>query len=90
MNSTGVEITAGLGGFLVLFFLAVALILLGLDLNRRLRRLDRQEQLRLTEERLMREREASQGSAVGPESEDSNGSAADNCEPQDEKDADDG
>lgn len=58
MNNTGVEITAGLGGFLVLFFLAIALILLGMDLNKRLRRLKHQEDLRLAEERLTQERRA--------------------------------
>ncbi|NLG22453.1 MAG: hypothetical protein GX555_13600 [Actinomycetales bacterium] len=58
MNNTGVEITAGLGGFLVLFFLAIALILLGMDLNRRLRRLKHQEELRQAEERLTQERRA--------------------------------
>ena len=58
MNNTGVEITAGLGGFLVLFFLAIAVILLGMDLNRRLRRLRHQEELRLEEERQAQERQA--------------------------------
>ncbi|HLS44266.1 MAG TPA: hypothetical protein VK045_02415 [Ornithinicoccus sp.] len=57
MNNTGVEITAGLGGFLVLFFLAIAVILLGMDLNRRLRRLRHQEELRLEEERQDQERQ---------------------------------
>ncbi|WP_114907180.1 hypothetical protein [Ornithinimicrobium murale] len=56
MNGTGVEITAGLGGFLAVFFLACALILLGYDLNKRLRRLNHQEELRLEEERLNQER----------------------------------
>lgn len=50
MNDTGVEITAGLGGFLVVFFLAIVLILLGMDLSKRLRRLKHQEQLRLEQE----------------------------------------
>ena len=50
MNNTGVEITAGLGGFLVVFFLAIVLILLGMDLSKRLRRLKHQEQLRLEQE----------------------------------------
>ena len=58
MNPTGVEITAGLGGFLAVFFLAVAVILLGFDLNKRLRRLNHQEELRLEEERLTQERRA--------------------------------
>lgn len=61
MNSTGVEITAGLGGFLVVFFLAIAVILLGMDLSKRLRRLKHQEQLRLEEEA------AAQGSADSAE-----------------------
>lgn len=56
MNGTSVEVTGGLGAFLALFFLAVAVILLGYDLNRRLRRLNHQEELRLEEERLTRER----------------------------------
>lgn len=50
MNNTGVEITAGLGGFFVVFFLAIVLILLGMDLSKRLRRLKHQEQLRLEQE----------------------------------------
>ncbi|MCK0112275.1 hypothetical protein MWU75_09010 [Ornithinimicrobium sp. F0845] len=79
MNSTGVEITAGLGGFLVLFFLAVALILLGMDLNKRLRRLKHQEELRLAEERLKQERRA-QESGEGP----SEGLGEDKGNPDDE------
>lgn len=39
MNDTSVETTAGLFGFLVLFGLGVAVILLGIDLTRRLRRM---------------------------------------------------
>lgn len=49
MNSTGVEITAGLGGFLVVFALFVALFLLGRDLTRRLRRMRLREEERLSE-----------------------------------------
>jgi hypothetical protein len=49
MNSTGVEITAGLGGFLVVFALFVALFLLGRDLTRRLRRMRLREEERLAE-----------------------------------------
>lgn len=56
MNGTSVEVTGGLGAFLGLFFLAVAVIFLGYDLSRRLRRLDHQEKLRLEEERLTQER----------------------------------
>ena len=50
MNSTGVEITAGLGGFLVLFGLALAVWFLGRDLTRRLRRMRWAEEARLRQE----------------------------------------
>lgn len=69
MNGTGVEITAGLGGFLAVFFLACVVILLGFDLNKRLRRLNHQEELRLEEERLNQERrarEATEGDIGAP------------------------
>lgn len=56
MNGTSVEVTGGLGAFLALFFLAVAVIFLGYDLSRRLRRLDQQERLRVEEDRLKQER----------------------------------
>lgn len=46
MNTTSVEVTAGLGGFLVLFALAVAVWFLGRDLTRRLRRMNRAEEMR--------------------------------------------
>ena len=47
MNSTGVELTAGLGGFLVVFALGLAVWLLGRDLTRRLRRMRLREEERL-------------------------------------------
>lgn len=47
MNNTGVEITAGLGGFLVVFALALTVWLLSRDLSRRLRRMRLREQERL-------------------------------------------
>lgn len=47
MNTTSVEITAGLGGFLVVFALALAVWFLGRDLTRRLRRMRRAEEARL-------------------------------------------
>ncbi|WP_298889174.1 hypothetical protein [uncultured Serinicoccus sp.] len=50
MNETGVQITAGLGGFLVLFGLCLALWFLGRDLTRRLRRMRRAEDVRLQEQ----------------------------------------
>ncbi|MFK5633280.1 hypothetical protein [Ornithinimicrobium sp. LYQ103] len=50
MNSTSVEITAGLGGFLVLFGLALAVWVLGRDLTRRLRRMRLAEEARLEAE----------------------------------------
>lgn len=46
MNTTSVEVTAGLGGFLVLFALALAVWFLGRDLTRRLRRMNRAEEQR--------------------------------------------
>lgn len=46
MNTTSVEVTAGLGGFLVLFALALAVWFLGRDLTRRLRRMNRAEEMR--------------------------------------------
>ena len=58
MNSTGVQITAGLGGFLVLFGLCLAVWFLGRDLTRRLRRMRRAEDARLEQERQARERAA--------------------------------
>ncbi|USQ75746.1 hypothetical protein [Ornithinimicrobium cryptoxanthini] len=67
MNSTGVEITAGLGGFLVVFFLAIVLILLGMDLSKRLRRLKHQEQLRLEEEEAASEKSAGSAEAGEPD-----------------------
>lgn len=47
MNSTGVELTAGLGGFLVVFALGLAVWVLGRDLTRRLRRMRLREEERL-------------------------------------------
>ncbi len=46
MSNTSVEITAGLGGFLVLFGLALVVWFLGRDLSRRLRRMRQRETLR--------------------------------------------
>ena len=70
MNGTSVEVTGGLGAFLALFFLAVAVIFLGYDLSKRLRRMDYQERLRVEEERLRQERrgqDADDGPAGGPD-----------------------
>ncbi|HSP60357.1 MAG TPA: hypothetical protein VLO09_04790 [Ornithinimicrobium sp.] len=47
MNTTSVEITAGMGGFLVLFGLMIAIWLLGRDLTRRLRRMRLREEERV-------------------------------------------
>lgn len=44
MNGTSVQTTAGLGGFIVLFALAVIIYLLGRDMTRRIRRLSLQEE----------------------------------------------
>ena len=57
MNSTGVEITAGLGGFLVVFALFVAVFLLGRDLTRRLRRMRLREEERVAQLRRETDRE---------------------------------
>lgn len=62
MNSTGVEITAGLGGFLVVFGLALAVWFLGRDLTRRLRRMRVAEQRRLEQERAGEGGESGRGS----------------------------
>ena len=46
MNTTSTAVTAGLGGFLVLFALALAVWFLGRDLTRRLRRMRYAEERR--------------------------------------------
>lgn len=55
MNSTSVEVTAGMGGFLVLFGLMIVVWLLGRDLTRRLRRMRLAEDQRVGT--VLRERE---------------------------------
>lgn len=55
MNTTSVEVTAGMGGFLVLFGLMIVIWLLGRDLTRRLRRMRLAEERRV--EAALRERE---------------------------------
>lgn len=47
MSDDSTEITAGLGGFLVVFALALAVWFLGRDLTRRLRRMSRAEEQRV-------------------------------------------
>ena len=49
MNVSSVEITAGLGGFLVLFGMGLVVWFLGRDLSRRLRRMRQREELRISE-----------------------------------------
>ncbi|GAA4876781.1 hypothetical protein [Serinicoccus chungangensis] len=66
MNETGVQITAGLGGFLVLFGLCLAVWFLGRDLTRRLRRMRRAEDARLEQERQDRHRAAQEDPDAGP------------------------
>jgi len=51
VNVSDVEFTAGLGGFLVLFGLALVVWFLGRDLTRRLRRIRHREAQRLRAER---------------------------------------
>lgn len=61
MSNSSVEITAGLGGFLVVFALAMAVWFLGRDLTRRLRRMRLAEDKRLAQEAAQRrDRSASQ------------------------------
>lgn len=59
MSVSDVEITAGLGGFLVLFGLALVVWFLGRDLTRRLRR------IRHREAQLQREREGARPEQTG-------------------------
>ncbi len=47
MNVSNVEITAGLGGFLVLFGMGLVVWFLGRDLSRRLRGMRQREELRI-------------------------------------------
>ncbi|OLT22452.1 hypothetical protein BJF81_01135 [Ornithinimicrobium sp. CNJ-824] len=58
MNTTSVEITAGMGGFLVLFGLMIAIWLLGRDLTRRLRRMRLREEERVAALRQERSEDA--------------------------------
>ncbi|MGB5952393.1 MAG: hypothetical protein WBG57_07780 [Ornithinimicrobium sp.] len=51
MNISNVEVTAGLGGFLVLFALGLVVWFLGRDLSRRLRRMRHAEGQRVQAER---------------------------------------
>lgn len=50
MSDESTEITAGLGGFLVVFALGLAVWFLGRDLTRRLRRMSRAEEQRVAEQ----------------------------------------
>lgn len=51
MSDESTEITAGLGGFLVVFALGLAVWFLGRDLTRRLRRMSRTEEQRVAAQR---------------------------------------
>lgn len=59
MNTTSVAVTAGMGGFLVLFGLMIVVWLLGRDMTRRLRRMRLAEEKRV--ETVLRERAAQRG-----------------------------
>jgi hypothetical protein len=61
VNSGTTAVTAGLGGFLVLFGLALAVWFLGRDLTRRLRRMRLREELR----RELEESEQAGGAPAG-------------------------
>lgn len=68
MNSTSVEITAGLGGFLVLFGLMLAVWFLGRDMTKRLRRMRLAEDERLAQVRRERaEQQDAQQQALATE-----------------------
>ena len=56
MNTTSVAVTAGMGGFLVVFCLMIVVWLLGRDMTRRLRRMRLAEERRV--EAVLRERAA--------------------------------
>ncbi len=58
MNTTSVEVTAGMGGFLVLFGLMIVIWLLGRDMTRRLRRMRLAEEKRVEEAQRERARAA--------------------------------
>lgn len=68
MNTTSVAVTAGMGGFLVIFCLMIVVWLLGRDMTRRLRRMRLAEERRV--EAVLRERAAQPtGPAQGREDE---------------------
>jgi len=64
MDPESVAVTAGLGGFLSFFLLAVALYFLMRNMNARMRRMAYREEL---------EAKAANGSDSGPDRQDSNG-----------------
>jgi hypothetical protein len=61
VNTTNVEVTAGMGGFLVVFGLMIVVWLLGRDMTRRLRRMRLAEERRV--EAVLRERETQRTAA---------------------------
>lgn len=63
MNTTSVAVTAGMGGFLVLFGLMIVVWLLGRDMTRRLRRMRLAEERRV--EAVLRERAAARDREPG-------------------------
>lgn len=67
MNVSNVEITAGLGGFLVLFGMGLVVWFLGRDLSRRLRGMRQREELRVSAAKRSAEehRAATEASAKG-------------------------
>jgi hypothetical protein len=62
VNTTNVEVTAGMGGFLVVFGLMIVVWLLGRDMTRRLRRMRLAEERRV--ETVLRERAAQRAAAT--------------------------
>lgn len=66
MSDDSTEITAGLGGFLVVFALGLALWFLGRDLTRRLRRMNRAEEQRIADQKAVDAQDAKDASAQDP------------------------
>ncbi len=76
MNVSSVEITAGLGGFLVLFGMGLVVWFLGRDLSHRLRGMRQREELRVKEaQRVADERSALEESASNDDKPPANGTA---------------
>jgi hypothetical protein len=76
VNSGTTAVTAGLGGFLVLFGLALAVWFLGRDLTRRLRRMRLREELRAQLEEAEQGDQGGQATAAPDEGAEQQGESA--------------